>query len=133
MLVFHCGSNTILVEPFQSLHYRHRIVAYRRIMTRLRERGHAVDLDVLDNKAIKEYRQVIMKIRKANFQIVPPDFHRPNAAEQAIHTSKAHFIAILVGVEGAFPSYLWYTLLTQTKITLNLIYQATLALNISAW
>ena len=38
MLAFHCNSNIILIEPFQSRHDRHRIAAYSRIMTRLRER-----------------------------------------------------------------------------------------------
>ena len=64
---------------------------------------------------------------------MPTDFHFQNAAERAICTSKAHFITILVRVDGAFPRYLCYTLLPQTKLTLNLLCQATLALNISAW
>ena len=61
-LVLHCGSNTILVEPFQSCRHQHHIVVYSCIMMRLHERGHAVDLQGLDNKASKEYRQVITKI-----------------------------------------------------------------------
>ena len=44
MLAFHCNINSILIEPFQSSHDRHRISAYIRIMTRLQERIHAVDL-----------------------------------------------------------------------------------------
>ena len=44
MLVFHCDSNVILIEPFQYRHDRHHIAAYSRIMTRLQERLHAVDL-----------------------------------------------------------------------------------------
>ena len=53
MLVFHCNSNAILVEPFQSRHECHCIAAYKPIMMRLRERVHTVDLQVLDNKASK--------------------------------------------------------------------------------
>ena len=91
-----------------------------------------MDLQVLDNEASKEYRQVITQARKANFQLVPPDVHRHNAAERAIRTFKAHFLAILAGVDRAFPRSLWYTLLNQTELTLNLISQATLAPDISA-
>ena len=64
---------------------------------------------------------------------MPPYVHRHNAAERSICTSNANFIAIIVGVDGAFPSYLWYTLLSHTKLTLNLIRQATLALDMSMW
>ena len=56
MLTFHCDINAIPIEPFQSHHDLHRIASYSRIMTRLRKRGHAVYLQVLDNKASKEYR-----------------------------------------------------------------------------
>ena len=64
---------------------------------------------------------------------MPPDFHRRNAAESAIRTFKAHFLAILAGIDGAFPSYLWDTLLPQTELALNLLCQATLAPDMSAW
>ena len=66
-------------------------------MTRLRERGNAVDLQVLDNEASNEYRRVITQTWKANFQLVPPDVHCCNAAERSIRTFKAHFLAILPG------------------------------------
>ena len=75
-------------------------------MTRFCERGHTVDLQVLNNKASKEYHQVITQTWKATFQLVPPDVHRHNAAERAIRTFKARFLAILAGVDSAFPSSL---------------------------
>ena len=56
-----------------------------------------------------------------------PDVYRRNAVERSIWTFKAHFLEILSGVNRAFPSSLWDTLLTQTELTLNLLYQATLA------
>ena len=102
-------------------------------MMRLRERGHAVDLQVLDNEAIKEYFRLITQTWKATFHLVPPDVHRRNAAENAIRDFNAHFLAILAGVDRAFPRSLWVTLLPHTKITLNLLRQATLAPDISVW
>ena len=59
--------------------------------------------------------------------------HRRNAAEQAIRTFKAHFIAILAGVAPDFPLHLWDLLLPQTEMTLNLLRQATANPAISAW
>ena len=44
ILALHCSSNVILIEPFQFCHDRHCIEAYSHIMTRLRERGHMVDV-----------------------------------------------------------------------------------------
>ena len=127
MLVFHCDSNAILIEPFQSRQDRHRIAAYSSIMTCLRESGHAVDLQVLGNKASKEHRRMITQTGKSTFQLVPLDVHRRNEAKRAIRTFKAHFLAILAGVDSDFPSSLWDTLLPQTKLTLNLLLQTTLA------
>ena len=43
---------------------------------------------------------------KAAFQLVPPEMHRQNRAERAIRTFKDHFLAILAGVDPAFPPYL---------------------------
>ena len=64
---------------------------------------------------------------------MPPDSHRRNAAERSIRNFKADFLAILAGVDSAFPSSLWYMLLPQTKLALNLLRQATLVPNMSAW
>ena len=103
MLALHCDSNVILIEPFQSRHDRHYIAVYSHIMTRPQERGHAVDLQVLDNEASAEYHHTITQTRKEKFQLLPPDVHLRNAAERAIRTFKAHFLAILAGVDRAFP------------------------------
>jgi hypothetical protein len=67
------------------------------------------------------------------YQLVPPDMHRRNAAERAIRTFKAHFLAILAGVEADFPSHFWDLLLPQAELTLNLLRQSTINQEISAW
>jgi hypothetical protein len=59
--------------------------------------------------------------------------HRRNRAERAIRTFKDHLLAILAGVNAAFPPYLWDLLLPQAELTLNLLRQATLNPRISAW
>ena len=64
---------------------------------------------------------------------MPPDVHRRNIAKRAIRTFKAHFLSILDGIPPSFPNYLWDKLLLQTKLSLNLLRQFTIAPLISAW
>ena len=74
-----------------------------------------------------------MKDWGASYQLVPPHVHRRNVAERAIRAFKAHFLAILAGVDPNFPKYMWDKLLVQTELIINLQRQATLNPRISAW
>ena len=102
-------------------------------MTHLAARGLSVDLQILDNEASSAYKEAITFKWNATFQLVPPDMHCRNWAERIIHTFKNHFLAILAGVDSAFPPYLWDLLLPQAELTLNLLRQSTLNPRISAW
>ena len=121
------------MEPFQSLQDRHHIGAYNRIMTRLKNRGHTIDLQILDNEAIQAYKQSIQYTWGYMFQLVPPHVHRRNIAERAIRTFKARFMAILSGISDFLPNYLWDHLLPQNELTLNLLRQSTISPGMSAW
>ena len=57
--------------------------------------------------------------------------HRRNWAERAVRTFKDHLLAILAGVDAAFPPYLWDLLLPQEELTLNHLWQSTLNPRIS--
>ena len=59
--------------------------------------------------------------------------HRRNAAERAIRSFKAHFLAILSGLASDFPRNLWDLLIPQTEMTLNMLRQAAPDPAISAW
>ena len=120
MVAYH-SSNVILVEPFSSRKDKNRLAAYNAIMQRLKEKDLLVDPNILDNECSKEYQATIRNRWKAQFQLVPPDMHRQNAAEREIRTFKAHLLAILAGVAPDFPRHLWDLLLPQTKMTLNLL------------
>jgi hypothetical protein len=133
MIAYHADGNLILQQAFKTKSDRHCIAAYNAIMTHLAAKGLSVDLQILDNKASAAYKEAITFKWKATFQLVPPDMHRRNQAERAIHTFKDHFLAILAGVDAAFPPYLWDLLLPQTKLTLNLLRQSTINPRISAW
>jgi hypothetical protein len=133
MIAFHANDNLILQQAFKSKSNHHSIAAYNTIMMRLAARGLSVDFQILDNKASAAYKEAITFKWNATFQLVPPDMHCRNWAEHAICTFKDHFLAILAGVDSAFPPYLWDLLLLQAKLTLNLLQQAILNPQISAW
>ena len=59
MLAYHVDTNFILVNAFHSRHNCHRLSAYNHIMSRLKSDSQAVDLQVLDNKAIEVYKLAI--------------------------------------------------------------------------
>ena len=102
-------------------------------MARLKTHGHIIEHQVLDNEASKEYRRHVTNIWTATYQLVPPDVHRRNIAERAIHTFKAHFLSILAGIPPSLPNYLWDKLLPQTELYLNLLRQSTITPLLTAW
>ncbi len=95
--------------------------------------GFFVDLNIRDNKASADFKQVITESWKTKFQLVPPDMHQRNKAKQMIRHFKNHFLSILAGVDSTFPPYLWDLLLPQAKMSVNLLRQATINLKISVW
>ena len=85
----------------------HRLLAYDKIMQRLSNNKLIVDIQILDNKASAEYKRDITKKWNDNYQLVPPNTHRSNAAECAIREFKAHFLSILAGFAPYFPQISW--------------------------
>jgi hypothetical protein len=103
MIAFNANGNLILQQAFKSKSDHHRIAAYNTIMRHLAARGLSVDLQILDNQASAAYKKAISFKWNATFQLIPPDMHCRNWAECAICTFKDHFLAILAGVDSAFP------------------------------
>jgi hypothetical protein len=133
MIAYHTAGNLILQQAFPTKADKHCIPAFNNIMTRLTVQGLSVDLNIRDNKASTDFKRVITKTWRAKFQLVPPDMHRRNKAEQMICHFKNHFLSILAGVDAAFPPYLWDLLLPQAELTINLLHKATANPKISAW
>jgi hypothetical protein len=102
-------------------------------MARLAACGLLVDLNITDNEASADFKQVITESWKTKFQLVPPDMHQRNKAECMIQHFKNHFLFILVSVNAAFPPYLWDFLLPQVNLTVNLLHQAAINPKISTW
>ena len=103
MIAYHCDANLILAEPFASRKYKHRLLAYDKIIPRLLNNKITVDLEILDNEASAEYKRAITEKWNAKYQLLPPNTHQINADELSIRTFKAHFLSILAGVAPDFP------------------------------
>ena len=55
------------------------------------------------------------------YQLVPPDDHRRNIAEQEIQTWKNHFVRVLSGAASTFPLHLWCRFIPQAERQLLLL------------
>ena len=120
MILYDYDSNAILAEPMTNRTSKEILAAYKRLVKKLADAGHHPKLQRIDNEcdsALKDY----MRSQGIDFQLVPPDDHRRNAAERAIRTWKNHFIAILCGCDEHFPLHLWCRFLPQAELTLNLL------------
>ena len=100
-------------------------------MQSLADRGHNVDVQILDNKVSTDFKKTIVEDWCATYQLVPRNVHRRNVAEIAICTFKAKFLAILAGFDPNFRKFMWDNLLVHTELTINLLRQATLSPSMS--
>ena len=102
-------------------------------MKGLTEKGHQVDVQILDNEVSTEFKKTILDDWDATYQLVPPNVHQRNIADKAIRIFKADCISVLDGVYPNFPKLMSDNLLVQTELTINLIWLATLNPSMSAW
>jgi hypothetical protein len=132
MVAIHLDANYIFVEPMRSRLKEEMIRAHEKIINRMRLAGLGIKKHMLDSEASDAFKQYIQQ-QQIQFELVPPGNHRCNQAERAIQTFKAHFIAILAGVDDKFPLSLWCHLLKPTELTSNLLRQLKVAPKISAF
>ena len=124
MVMVEVDSSAIVVEPMKPRTDEEMKRVYRALMTRLKRAGVVPKKHVLDNKISKSMKDMIRDEFKMKYELVPPKYHRQNAAEVAIRNFKTHFLSILSGTAEDFPLYLWDCLLPQAKIIINLLRQA---------
>jgi hypothetical protein len=108
----------IKVIPMKSRSASEWVKEYYHIHQELTVKGFRPKLQTLDNEASAALKS-FFTANNVEYQLVPPQFHRPNAAERAIRTFKEHFVAGLSSVDPTFPLHLWDRLLPQAEITLN--------------
>jgi len=129
MVAIHLDAKT---KPMQYRMKEEMIRAYEKIINRMRMAGLGIKKHTLDNEASDALKQYIRK-QEIQFELMPPGNHRRNQVERAIQTFKAHFIAILAGVDNKFPLSLLCHLLEPTELTPNLLRQSKVVPKISAF
>jgi hypothetical protein len=127
--VYDC--NYVKVVPMKSRSASEWVKAYDHIHRELTAKGFKQKLQTLDNEASAALKHFFTANDVEN-QLVPPHFHRRNAAERAIRTFKEQFVAGLSSVDPIFPLHLWDILLPQAEITLNLLRTSRLHPQLSA-
>ena len=78
---------------------------------------------VLDNKISAAYKAEVQSTHMT-YQLIPPDDHHRNIAENSIQTWKDHFVGVLTGTESTFPMHLWCQSIPQAERQLLLLQQS---------
>jgi hypothetical protein len=110
----HYESNAILATPIVGLDDVSIFNAYKKYFEDLTVKGFKPKLNVMDNQATKHIKKILTE-NDCKLQMVKPHNHRVNAAEQAIQTFKAAFIAALATTDSDFPLRLWDRLTPRLK------------------
>ena len=119
-VLYHYESNAILATPIAGLDDVSVFKAYKDYFRFLSEKGFKPKLNIMDNQATKHIKHFLTE-NDCRLQVVEPHNHRVNAAERAIQTFKAAFIAALATTDSDFPLQLWDRLTPQVETTLNLL------------
>ena len=96
------------------------ILAQRKALARMKQQGIVRKHQVLDNEILAAYRKEIWATH-TTFQLVPPDDHIRNLAENDIHTWKDHCIGVMRGTAETFPVHLWFRDIPQAERQLLLL------------
>ena len=122
MISYQYDYNVTLVSSFKLLKDSHRLLAYNKITTQLKQQNQIVDLQILDNEASADYKRTMWDIWKVDYQLSPPNLHLQNSSKRSIFTFKAYFLSTLAGIAEDSPQNMWDILISQTKMTLNLLW-----------
>jgi hypothetical protein len=122
-VLYHYQSNAILATPTAGLDDKTIFKAYKAYFIELEQKGYKPKLNIMDNQATKHIKKFLTE-NDCKLQVVEPHNHRVNAAERAIQTFKAAFIAALVTTDSDFPLQLWDRLTPQVEATLNMLRQS---------
>jgi hypothetical protein len=131
MVCYIYDCNYVKFIPMKSRSASEWVKAYDTVHQELAVKGFKPKLQTLGNEesaALKKFYTV----NDIDYQSVPPRCNRRNAAERSIWTFKEHFVAGVSSVYPAFPLHLWYRLLPQADITLNLLRTSRLHPQLSA-
>ena len=120
MVAYHYDANAILATPVKNCKARTLADAWTLLNKKFELCGIQPESYVIDNECSQLLKDAFQK-HGCNFQKVPLDNHRANAAERAIQTFKNHFKAGLACVDPKFPVSQWDLLLEQAILTINML------------
>ena len=120
LVVYDYATNAILVEAIKNFESNTICEAYKKVHKYLESKGRRPRFNILDNQASRLIAEFV-EANKGKYQLVEPRNHRAKAAERAIQTFKAHFIAGLCTTDANFPTQLWDYMVLQAQDTLNML------------
>ena len=132
MITYDYDSNSILVQAIPNWEASSISKAWKRNHDRLTKVAAAPSHNILDNEFSSEL-QKSLEAHNVTTEKVPPNLHRRNTAERAIHTLKNHLLAGLAGVDPSYPIRQWDKLLQLAEITLNLLHTSHVNQKLSAY
>ena len=88
---------------------------------------------ILDNEVSETLKTIIQDEYKMQLELVPSVTHNRNLAHVTIRNFKAHFLSIPAVTTPDFVPPMWYRLLLQAGITINLLRQSNATPNMSAY
>jgi hypothetical protein len=101
LICYDYDSNAILTAAIKQRSAGDINNTLQKILATLTDSGHGPKLHILDNEASDQLKHCLLK-NMIQYQLVPPHIHCRNAAERAIQTFKAHFIAGLCSIDDLY-------------------------------
>ena len=131
-VAYHYDANNIFKTPLNNRTGPCILNGITKILGKLRKQGLIPKLRIMNNEVSYNLRKYF-EDSYTQFQMVTPHMHRINSEERSVRTFNNHFISALFTVNPLFPLYLWYHLLPQVTMTLNMLRQFRLNPEISAY
>ena len=102
MIMYDFDANAILCAPLKNRQAKSITEAWTQLHERLTKHGHETKHFILDNMCSSDLKLALIKNDK-KYELTPPNIHRRNAAERAIHTFKITVWQVLPPVTQNFP------------------------------
>ena len=90
LVAYHYNANNILTTPLKNRTGPCILIGMKKIHDKLIMRGLTPKLHIMDNE-VSEDLEKYFEDSYTQFQLVPPNVHRRNAAERVVRTFKNHF------------------------------------------
>ena len=132
VVMYDFDSNAVVFEPIKTRQSKEILNAFRKCEQKIANNGIIPKMYILNNEASGELKNSLLK-NKQQYELVPSNIHRCNAAEKAIRTFKNHLLSGLASCDKKFPIQEWDRLLNQCEITLNLFRNSRINPKLSAW